>query len=64
MAASAPHLWTSPTEPAGFVFAAPAPFHAPVWAMRRAGTAVRNDVDSDVIYYLNRTWLPVIRTES
>ena len=33
-------------------------------APRRAGTAVRNGSDSDVIYYLNQTRLPVIGTES
>ena len=33
-------------------------------APRRAGTAVRNGSDSDVIYYLNRTRLPVIGAES
>ena len=30
----------------------------------RAGMAVRNGSDSDVIYYLNRTRLPVFGTES
>ena len=33
-------------------------------APRRAGTVVRNASDSDVIYYLSRTRLPVIGTES
>ena len=33
-------------------------------APRRAGTAVRNGSDADVIYYLNSTRLPVIGTES
>ena len=33
-------------------------------ALSRAGTAVRNGSESDVIYYLNRTRLPVIGTES
>ena len=33
-------------------------------ALRRAGTAVRNGSDADVIYYLNRTRLPVIGAES
>ena len=33
-------------------------------APRRAGTAVRNDSDADVIYHLNRTRLLVIGTES
>ena len=32
-------------------------------APRRAGTAVRTSSDADVIYYLNRTRLPVIGTE-
>ena len=33
--------------------AAPAPFHAPMWAVWHAGTAVRTGVDMDVIYYLD-----------
>ena len=33
-------------------------------APRRAGSAVRNGNDADVVYYLNRTRLPVIGTES
>ena len=33
-------------------------------ATRRAGTAVRNGTDADVIYCMNRARLPVIGTES
>ena len=33
-------------------------------AQRRAGTAVWNGSDSDVIYYLNRTRLPGIGTDA
>ena len=33
-------------------------------ASRRAGTAVWNSSDSDALYYLNRTRLPVIGTDS
>ena len=49
----------------GFVrCTAPALFHVPIREVRHAGAAVRTDSDADVVYYLNRTRLPVIGNES
>ena len=53
------------TTPPGFVWcSAPPLFHAPVHVLRCAGVTVQNDGDADVIYYLNRTRLPVFSNES
>ena len=43
---------------------APPVFHAPVHEVGRADTSVRDDSDANAIFYLNRSVVPVIGSES
>ena len=54
------HIWRAARN----VKTTPANNYGVHGSLRRAGTAVRSGSDSDVIFYLNRTKVPVIGTVS